>query len=104
MQPGATAPTLSYHFQRHEELETAGARIDLAQTTMVVDANGAYRAKVEFTLINSSEQFLDVELPVGADLWTVNIVRRGPNSATSEPVKPVKAPARWATGTSCCPW
>ena len=92
VQPGAGAPALSYHFQRHEELETAGARIDLAQTTMVVDANGAYRAKVEFTLVNSSEQFLDVELPVGADLWTVNIVWRGPNSTTSEPVKPVKAP------------
>ncbi len=89
---GANAPRLSYHFQRHEELQTAGARIDLAQTTMVVDANGAYRAKVEFTLINSSEQFLDVELPAGAELWTVNIVRRGPNSTTSEPVKPVKAP------------
>jgi autotransporter-associated beta strand protein len=93
VQPGAKAPTLTYHFQRHEELETAGARIDLAQTTMVIDANGAYRAKVEFTLVNSSEQFLDVELPRDSELWTVNMVHRGPNSTLSEPVKPVKGPA-----------
>jgi autotransporter-associated beta strand protein len=91
-QSGAEKPRLSFHFQRHEELATAGARIDLAQTTMVVDANGAYRAKVEFTLVNSSEQFLSVQLPGGAELWTVNIVWTGPNGGVSEPVKPVKAP------------
>ncbi len=38
--PGAGAPRLSLHLQSHEELRTAGARIDLAQTTMVVNANG----------------------------------------------------------------
>ena len=67
VQPGAAQPRLSFHLQRHEDVETAGARIDLAQTTIVVDANGAYRAKVELSLDNSSEQFLDVELPEGAD-------------------------------------
>jgi autotransporter-associated beta strand protein len=92
VQSGAVKPRLSFHFQRHEELETAGARIDLAQSTMVVDANGAYRAKVEFTLVNSSEQFLEVELPRGAELWTVNIISTRPNGSVSDPVKPVKAP------------
>ena len=65
-------------------METAGARIDLAQTTIVVDANGAYRAKVELSLDNSSEQFLDVELPDGATLWTVHVA--------GEPVKPAQVP------------
>ena len=68
----------------HEDVETAGARIDLAQTTIVVDANGAYRAKVELSLDNSSEQFLDVELPDGATLWTVHVA--------GEPVKPGQVP------------
>ncbi len=43
---------------------------------------------MEFTLDNSSEQFLDVELPAGAELWTVFVA--------GEPVKPVKPPS--ATG------
>jgi autotransporter-associated beta strand protein len=79
---GAQNPRVSFHLVAHEELQTAGARIDLAETTMVVDANGAYRAKVEFTLDNSSEQFLDVELPKGAELWTVHVA--------GEPVKPAR--------------
>ncbi len=84
VQSGAAEPRLGFHLQRHEEVETAGARIDLAQTTIVVDANGAYRAKVELSLDNSSEQFLDVELPEGATLWTVHVA--------GEPVKPAQAP------------
>ncbi len=84
VQPGAAQPRLGFHLQRHEEVETAGARIDLAQTTIVVDANGAYRAKVELSLDNSSEQFLDVELPEGATLWTVHVA--------GEPVKPAEVP------------
>ena len=50
----------------------------------MVDANGAYRAKVELSLDNSSEQFLDVELPEGATLWTVHVA--------GEPVKPAQVP------------
>ena len=83
VEPGATAPSLKFHLQRHEEVETSGARIDLAETTIVVDAHGAYRAKVELSLDNSSEQFLDVELPEGATLWTVRVA--------GEPVKPARA-------------
>ena len=84
IQPGAAKPRLGFYLKRHEDLETAGARIDLAQTTIVVDANGAYRAKVELSLDNSSEQFLDVELPDGATLWTVHVA--------GEPVKPAQVP------------
>ena len=40
--------------------------------------------KVEFTLDNAAEQFLDVELPAGAELWTVHVA--------GEAVKPVRAP------------
>jgi autotransporter-associated beta strand protein len=84
MEPGAAAPRLSFHLQKHDEVETAGARIDLAETTILVDANGAYRAKLALNLDNSSEQFLDVELPEGATLWTVSVA--------GEPVKPAAVP------------
>ena len=94
VQPGAGQPRLSFHLQRHEDVETAGARIDLAQTTIVVDANGAYRAKVELSLDNSSEQFLDVELPEGATLWTVHVA--------GEPVKPAQVPGARMPATCCC--
>ena len=83
-QPGASQPRLDFYLQRHEEGETVGARIDLAQTTIVIDANGAYRAKVELSLDNSSEQFLDVELPEGAALWTASVA--------GQPVKPAGVP------------
>jgi autotransporter-associated beta strand protein len=83
VQSGAAAPQFGFYLQRHEEAETAGARIDLAETTIVVDAAGAYRAQVEFSLDNSSEQFLDVELPDGATLWAILV--------KGQPVKPAQA-------------
>ena len=95
VQPGAGAAALGFHLKRQEELKTAGARIDLAQTTIVVDTNGAYRAKVEFSLDNSSEQFLDVELPEGATLLTVHVA--------GEPVKPGESPGARITATCSCP-
>jgi hypothetical protein len=76
-------PQLAFHLVRHEDVETAGARVDLAQTALVLDANGAYRARVTLSLDNTTEQYLDVELPEGAALWTVHVA--------GEPAKPVEA-------------
>jgi len=84
VKPGTPAPSLSFHLEPLKDLQTAGARIDLAETTMVVDASGAFRAKVEFTLDNSSEQLIEVELPEQTELWTVYVA--------GEPVKPAKLP------------
>jgi len=84
VQAGAAKSQLGFYLKRHEDVETVGARIDLAQTTIVLDASGAYRAKVELSLDNASEQFLDVELPEGAELWAVLVA--------GEPVKPAQAP------------
>jgi autotransporter-associated beta strand protein len=79
VQPGAAKPQLGFYLKSHEDAETAGARIDLALTTIVLDTNGAYRAIVELSVDNSSEQFLDVELPDGATLWAAQVA--------GEPVK-----------------
>jgi len=66
-------------------LETTGARIGMAETALVFDTEGAYRAEVTFHVDNSTKQSLEVEMPEGARLWTASVA--------GEPVKPFKAPA-----------
>jgi hypothetical protein len=56
-----------------EQVDRAGARIGLAQTTMVVDEEGGYRAAVEFRVSNADEPFLELQLPNAAELWTVTV-------------------------------
>ena len=69
---------------RREDVQVAGASIGLAETKLVLDADGAYRAAATFHTNNATEQFLDVALPPGAVLWTAVVA--------GEPVKPVKPP------------
>lgn len=80
----AGQPTLSYRAQDRAEVETAGARIGLAQSTLVVDGNGAYRGAFDCRVDNRTEQYLEVQLPEGAELWTATVA--------GEPVKPVEPP------------
>jgi hypothetical protein len=70
--------------RQRETVESAGARIGLARTVMVVDGNGAYRAIQEYHVDNKTEQYLDVELPEDGQLWTVIVA--------GEPVKPIVPP------------
>ena len=84
VEPNAAAPRLTYVAQSRTTVETVGARIGLAEATLVFDASGAYRAVQSYRLDNKTEQFLTVELPAGAALWTV--------WAAGEPVKPTRAP------------
>ena len=81
----AAAPNIAFQTKERTRAETAAARIDLATTIMVVDAAGTYRALQEYRVTNATEQFLDVQLPVGARLWTVTVA--------GLPVKPLVPPA-----------
>jgi hypothetical protein len=76
----ATDPKLVLRAQDRAAVETAGARIGLAQTTLIVDPNGAYRGEQLYRVDNSLEQYLEIELPSGARLWTAHV--------GGEPVKP----------------
>jgi hypothetical protein len=87
--PGAASPRLTYRSRDQAAVETAGARIGLAETDLVVDARGAYRGVQTYRLYNSTEQFLEVELPEGAKLWTAVIA--------GEPTKPTRSPGKPAT-------
>lgn len=82
--PGAARPVLEFHARDRALVETAGARIGLAQTVLTVDAAGAYRATQIYFVDNSTEQFLEIELPADATLWTSRVAH--------EFVKPAKVP------------
>jgi hypothetical protein len=81
--PGTDA-RLAFKTKERLLVETAGARIGLAQTVLSMDSNGAYRAGQSYRIANTTEQFLEVELPAGADLWSVLVA--------GEPVKPASVP------------
>lgn len=68
--PGGAPPELVFETKARSEVETAGARIGLAETSLVVDAGGAYRAELVLHIDNRTEQVLGVRLPEGARLWT----------------------------------
>ena len=89
-QPGAKNPRLDLVVKTRKTVETAGARIGLAETTLVFDVVGAYRAEATYHLFNTTEQFLAIQLPDGARLWTARVA--------GQPVKPVEMPA--AKGTA----
>ncbi|MCE9605146.1 MAG: hypothetical protein K8U03_09630 [Planctomycetia bacterium] len=84
VEPTAVDPQLTYTTRSRATVETVGARIGLAETTLVVDEFGAYRGVQTYRVDNKSEQFLVVELPQGSLLWTVWVA--------GEPVKPTPAP------------
>ncbi len=79
----AQSPSLTFSTKDRAMVETVGARIGIAQTLMIVDENGTYRASQEYRVENRTEQYLEIELPRDADLWTVTVA--------GEPVKPMTA-------------
>jgi hypothetical protein len=81
---------LSIATRQRASVETAGASIGLAQTLLMVDANGAYRGMQEYRVDNKTEQFLEIELPEGAELWTVLVA--------GEAVKPTVVPNATTNG------
>ncbi|MEA3367863.1 MAG: hypothetical protein U9R68_07100, partial [Planctomycetota bacterium] len=80
--PGAESPQLAFETRRRKAVETVQARIGLAETLLVMDAAGTYRGRVVYRLDNRTEQFLEVEMPEGADLWTAVVA--------GQPVKPTR--------------
>ena len=69
---------------QRQVVQTAGARIGLAETQLACDANGAYRAQQIYHVDNNTEQYLEIAVPLGADLWTTRVA--------GEPVKPTIVP------------
>lgn len=79
-----TTPVLEYQTNRRQIVETAGATIGLSQTVVVVDDSGAYRAMQTYKVNNRIEQYLEIEMPTGAELWTA-VVALQPSKPTLVP-------------------
>jgi hypothetical protein len=96
---GEDNPQLVFKTRQRTALETAGAQIGLAETKLVFDPSGAYRAEQLYWIDNQTEQFLTVELPEGARLWTAQLftteqwtAKEKGRHVPGEPVKPTTAP------------
>ena len=81
---GANLPQLVLQTRERKALETARARIGLAFTDLTLDDHGAYRAELTCHIDNSTEQYLEIELPEGATLWTAQVAGTA--------VKPTESP------------
>jgi len=80
----AIVPSMLFMPQSRSVVETASARIGLAQCTLSVDEAGNYRAAQEFRIENTSEAYLELEIPEGTQLWTAMVA--------GTPVKPIQSP------------
>lgn len=77
-------PLLSFKTKERVVVETAGARIGLAETVLVLDAHGTYRAEQTYRIDNRTEQFLEIELPASGKLWSAVVA--------GQLVKPAEVP------------
>ncbi|OPZ24487.1 MAG: hypothetical protein BWZ02_02828 [Lentisphaerae bacterium ADurb.BinA184] len=85
---GAVAPRLTFRTKGRVAVETAGARIGLAEALLAVDDSGAYRGSQTYHVDNRTEQFLELELPPGAALWTVRVADALVKPILPEPANP----------------
>lgn len=81
VRPGAEDPHLEFRTRERPTVRTVGARIGYAEAVLYLDVSGAYRAAQTYKVQNTTEQFMGIELPEGAALWTVSVA--------GELVKPV---------------
>ena len=73
---GGGDAALRFSTRRREAVVTAGARIGLAQALVVLAAGGEYSGRQRYRVDNRTEQFLEIELPEGAALWTSRVAGR----------------------------
>ena len=92
-------PRLAFLARRFEARRTTDARIGMAETRFVLDASGAYRAEQLYWIDNKTEQYLEIDLPPMADLWTAQlwtfaawIAHEKGELAAGEPIKSTRAP------------
>ncbi|MCL4203879.1 MAG: DUF1559 domain-containing protein [Pirellulaceae bacterium] len=91
---GNASPLLTYKTVQRATVQTAGAGIGLAEAFLIVDPSGAYRGRQIYHVYNTTEQFLEVQLPHAAssrpaELWTATVageaVKPGPVPNAASP-------------------
>jgi prepilin-type N-terminal cleavage/methylation domain-containing protein len=76
------AVTLMWQRRVREQETGLRATINLADLTTVVHADGRYRARAAYNIRNFTLQFLELELPPGSQVWSVQV--------SGQPVRPAK--------------
>jgi type II secretory pathway pseudopilin PulG len=71
---------LALNVQRFDEAEVLQALVDNAQLTSVVADDGQMMTELSLSVRNNGRQFLEVELPVGARVWSAFVA--------GQPVRP----------------
>ncbi len=92
----APGGNLTFRMKKRETLKLSDARIDLAETRLVVGENGVYLAEQIYRIDNKVEQYLDLRLPPRATLWGVRFLTaeewaRKENGEKNDFGRPVKA-------------
>ena len=67
---------LGVALHHHAELPTISCVIDLASIVSVVTEQAQMVTRAEFTVRNTWKQFLELDLPEDAEIWTVNVSGR----------------------------
>ena len=84
VQAGTADPRLRFNTVSRSVKDLSGARITLAETMLAIDPAGAYRAEAIYRINNSTEQFLEIELPEGVGF--------GPRTSTASRSSPRRSP------------
>ena len=79
-------PVLGYKIVHREMRQLTSALVSLSEVTLVMDEQGSYRARQVYEMDNRTEQFLDLRLPKGSQLWVVQV--------GGQPVKPRQVPGQ----------
>ena len=66
-------PVLGYKIVRREMRQLTSALVSLSEVTLVMDEQGSYRARQVYEMDNRTEQFIDLRLPRGSQLWVVQV-------------------------------
>ncbi len=74
------APQLALKMTRHQAIEVQAATIDSAVYRTLFTADGLAVTAAEFTVRNSREQFLRLQLPAGSQVWSAFV-----NGAAEKP-------------------
>ncbi|MDR1478765.1 MAG: hypothetical protein LBJ00_07465 [Planctomycetaceae bacterium] len=94
--------SLAFKMKRRDAVRLSDAKINRAETRLMYDRNGEYRAEQIYHIDNQKEPYLDIVLPDNASLWDVRFftaetwqqrdANQSPNQSRPEgtPVKPCK--------------
>lgn len=80
------SPSLTYQIMDRDVRQLTSALVSLSEVTLVMDEQGSYRARQVYEMDNRTEQFLDLRLPEGSQLWVVLVA--------DQPVKPRQVPGQ----------